>query len=114
MHEEALLRDLRRKLQEVARVEGDLPIRRVRLWVGALAHVTPTALRLRWPEVVAGTPAEGGRLEIDVSEDTADPDAQGIRLVELTVDDERGRVPEWPHPATEGRERSGVRPHFGG
>ncbi len=87
MHEEALLRDLRRKIQEVARKEGDAPIRRVRLWVGALAHVTPATLRVRWPEVVAGTPAEGGRLEIDVSDDPSDPAAQGIRLVELTVDD---------------------------
>jgi hydrogenase nickel incorporation protein HypA/HybF len=87
MHEEALLRDLRRKIQEVARQEGDAPIRRVRLWVGALAHVTPATLRVRWPEVVAGTPAEGGRLEIDVSDDPSDPAAQGIRLVELTVDD---------------------------
>ncbi len=87
MHEEALLRDLRRKIQEVARAEGDPPIRRVHLWVGALAHVTPATLRVRWPEVVAGTPAQDGQLVIDVSEDTADPAAQGIRLVEMTVED---------------------------
>jgi len=37
--------------------------------------------------VVADTPAQGGRLEIDVSNDPSDPAAQGIRLVELTVDD---------------------------
>jgi hydrogenase nickel incorporation protein HypA/HybF len=87
VHEEALLRDLRRKLREVARSEGDLPIRRVRLWVGALAHVTPDTLRLRWPEVVAGTLAAACRLEIDLSTDPSDPAAQGIRLVELSVDD---------------------------
>ncbi|MGD0256837.1 MAG: hydrogenase/urease maturation nickel metallochaperone HypA [Thermoplasmata archaeon] len=87
MHEEALLRDLRRKIQEVSRAEGDVTIRRVRLWVGALAHVTPATLRVRWPDVVADTPAQGGRLEIDVSNDPSDPAAQGIRLVELTVDD---------------------------
>ncbi|MGA8275084.1 MAG: hydrogenase maturation nickel metallochaperone HypA [Thermoplasmata archaeon] len=95
MHEEALLRDLRRKIEEVARTEGDLPIRSVRLWVGALAHVTPTALRLRWPEVVAGTPAQGGHLVIELSEDPRDPAAQGIRLVEMTVDDGRD-----PRPAS--------------
>jgi len=99
MHEEALLRDLRRKIQEVARTEGDAPIRRVRLWVGALAHVTPATLRVRWPEVVAGTPAEGGRLEIDVSDDPSDPAAQGIRLVELAVDD---GPPPSPPPAVGG------------
>ena len=94
MHEEALLRDLRRKLQEVAHAEGDVPVRRVRLWVGALAHVTPATLRARWAQVVAGTPAEDGRLEVEVSEDTADPDAQGIRIVDVTVDDGTGPGPE--------------------
>ncbi|MGP8072513.1 MAG: hydrogenase/urease maturation nickel metallochaperone HypA [Thermoplasmata archaeon] len=88
MHEETLLRDLRRKVQEVARTEGGVPIRSVRIWVGALSHVTPDALRRRWPEVVDGTPAQGSRLEVDVSEDTSDPVAQGIRLVELTVEDD--------------------------
>ena len=87
MHEEALLRDLRRKIQEVAQAEGDVPVRRVRLWVGALAHVTPATLRARWPEVVAGTPARDGRLEVEVSDDTSHPDAQGIRIVDVTVED---------------------------
>jgi hydrogenase nickel incorporation protein HypA/HybF len=93
MHEERLLKDLRRKIQEVAHAEGDAPIRRVRLWVGALAHVTPETLRRRWPEVVADTPAEDGRLEIDVSDDPTDPAAQGIRLVELTVDEDPAPPP---------------------
>jgi len=86
MHEEALLRDLRRKLFEIAHAEGNLTIRRVHLWIGALAHVTPEALRLRWPEVVAGTPAVGAELAIDVSADPSDPAAQGIRLTEVVVD----------------------------
>jgi len=90
MHEEALLRDLRRKIEEVSRAEGGVPIRRVRLWIGALAHVTPATLRLRWPEVVHGTPAQDGGLDIAVSNDPSDPAAQGIRLVELVVDDGPG------------------------
>ena len=87
MHEETLLRDLRRKVQEVARREGQVPIRRVRVWIGALSHVRASTLEERWPEVVAGTPAQGSRLEVEVSDDPTDPVAQGIRLVELTVDD---------------------------
>ena len=94
MHEEALLRDLRRKIVEVARREGDAPVLRVRLWVGALSHVTPEGLRRRWPEVVAGTPAEDARLEIDLSDRESDPGAQSIRLVDMTVDDPP------PHPAS--------------
>jgi hydrogenase nickel incorporation protein HypA/HybF len=87
MHEEALLADLRRKLIEVTRREGGSPVRRVRLAVGALCHVTPDALRRRWPEVVDGTPAQGATLEVTVSEDPADPGAQSVRLVDLTVEE---------------------------
>jgi hydrogenase nickel incorporation protein HypA/HybF len=87
MHEEALLRDLRRKLEEVASAEGGAPIVRVRLWVGALAHVTPEGLRRRWPELIANTPARAAILTIDTSDDPMDPHAQGIRLEEVTVDD---------------------------
>ena len=87
MHEETLLRDLRRKIQEVARQEGDVPIRRVRVWVGALSHVRPRTLEERWPDVVDGTPAQGSRLEVEASDDPTDPVAQGVRLVELSVDD---------------------------
>jgi hydrogenase nickel incorporation protein HypA/HybF len=102
MHEETLLRDLRRKLVEVARREGDLPIHRVRIWIGALAHTTPEALRRRWPEVVAGTPAQRAALEIGVSDDPFDPAAQGIRLVEFTVGEgpKVGDVPEAPEGLT--------------
>jgi hydrogenase nickel incorporation protein HypA/HybF len=94
MHEEALLRDLRRKLIEVTQGAEDAPVRRVRVWVGALSHVSAEALRGRWAEVVAGTPAQGARLEVDVSSDPEDPAAQGVRLVELTIEEpESGTAP---------------------
>ena len=87
MHEETLLRDLRRKIIEVARNEGNPSVRRVRIWIGPLAHVTPESLRRRWSEVVSGTPAENSSLQVDLSDDTADPAAQTLRLVEMTIDD---------------------------
>jgi len=100
MHEEALLRDLRRKLLDVARAEGNAPVRRVRVWVGALAHVTPDVLRHRWSEVVSGTPAGAAELTVDVSTDPDDPAAMGVRLVEVTVDE--GGSASAPAPADEG------------
>ncbi len=87
MHEEAVLRDLRRKILEVARAESDRPIVRVRLWVGALSHLTPVTLRARWPEVVADSPARDGTLEVEVSGDPLHPDALAVRIVDVTVVD---------------------------
>jgi len=91
MHEETLLRDLRRKVCEVAPAGGKVRIVRVRLWVGALAHITPDSIRRRWPEVVADTSAAECELDIELSPDPSDPAAQGVRLVDMIADDGPGR-----------------------
>lgn len=87
MHEEALLSDLRRKLGEIAEREHVVRIARVRLWVGALAHVPEPALRRRWEAVVRGTAAEGSALEVETSTDLSDPRAGGLVLVGVDVED---------------------------
>jgi len=85
MHEEALLRDLRRKLAEVADQNPGHPITRVAVEVGALCHVTEPALRARWIETTGGTAAEGSRLEVRTLTDAQDPRAADLRLVEVDV-----------------------------
>ena len=85
MHEEALLRDLRRKIRELAELERGEEISRVSLWVGALSHVTEEMLRSRCPTVVEGTPAQRAQLDVEVSEDLDDPRAGGIVLVKVSV-----------------------------
>ncbi|HTP55732.1 MAG TPA: hydrogenase/urease maturation nickel metallochaperone HypA [Thermoplasmata archaeon] len=80
MHEEALLRDLRRKLEELAPTGAGERITVVRIWLGALSHVPESTLRGRWAETVKGTGADGSRLEIERSSDLADPRAQGLVL----------------------------------
>jgi Zn finger protein HypA/HybF involved in hydrogenase expression len=86
MHEEALLRDLRRKLVEIGAAEPGTRITRVRVWVGALSHVHADQLRARWPETVDGTPADGSRLEVDGSNDATDPRASEVVLAEVGVE----------------------------
>ena len=87
MHEEALLRDLRRELDEIARREGVERITRVRLRVGALCHVSPETLRDRWAALVAGSPARDATLEIETSQDTRDLRAQDVVLADVVVAD---------------------------
>lgn len=82
MHESALLRDLRR--QVLATADGR-PVTRVRLWVGALSHVTEPMLQEHWAELVDGTPASGATLDVEVSADLDDPRAQGVVLRSLDV-----------------------------
>lgn len=86
MHEQALARDLRRRLAEIARADPDLRIRRVRLWVGALSHLTEPTLRELWPSISDGVCATDAQLEVDLSTDVADPRAQGVVLTSVDVE----------------------------
>jgi hydrogenase nickel incorporation protein HypA/HybF len=85
MHEEALLRDLRRRIERIAGEQDAPEISRVALWVGALSHISEETLRSRWPDTVAGTPAERARLDLRFSTDLDDPRAAGIVLTEVDV-----------------------------
>jgi hydrogenase nickel incorporation protein HypA/HybF len=86
MHEEALLTDLHRKIEELARAQGAHRIVRIRLWVGALSHITERHLREEWPRVVRGTAAEAAELEVETSDDPHDPRAQGVVLASLSIE----------------------------
>lgn len=87
MHEEAMLQDLRRKLLEVSAREGATRVSRVRLWIGALSHLSEPALRREWPRIVGGTVAESAGLEVTTSADTSDPRAQGLVLMSIDVEE---------------------------
>ncbi len=87
MHEETLLRDLRRKLDQISVDEGVERITRVRIRVGALCHITPDSLRNRWTALVANSAASGATLEVEASVDPHDPRAQDVILVDVAVAD---------------------------
>jgi len=86
MHEEAMLRDVIRKAEEVAQQEGGGRVTRVRLWVGARSHLGGPELEERWADAVRGTPLDGARVEIENSRDRADPNAEHVILRSLDVE----------------------------
>lgn len=85
MHEEAMVRDLVRKIEEVARREGSPRVTRVRLWVGALSHLTAGGLRDRWSLATERTPAEGSALDLTVSTDPNHPRSTEIVLESIDL-----------------------------
>jgi hydrogenase nickel incorporation protein HypA/HybF len=87
MHEQALLDDLVRKVEDVARIERLERITRVRVWVGALSHLSCSHLNSEWPRASRGTRAEGSTLETELSTDLDDPRAQSVVLLSLSVDE---------------------------
>ena len=87
MHETALVRDLMHQLQRIAEAEGAERIARVRVWLGALSHMSRDHFAQHFDEAARGTAAEGAALAVTVSEDPDDPQAQTVVLesVELEV-----------------------------
>jgi hydrogenase nickel incorporation protein HypA/HybF len=90
VHEEAMVRDLVRRAEEIRRAEGTARLASVRVWLGALAHCSEDGLRGRWAIAVRDTPLASARLEVDVSEDADDPRAQSIVLESVGVDPPEG------------------------
>jgi hydrogenase nickel incorporation protein HypA/HybF len=87
VHEEAVLRDLVRKVSEVAGAYPGKRVQRIQLWVGALSHITGAQLTDRWPVAAARTAAEHARVDVSTSTDLADPRAQGVVLLSVDLED---------------------------
>ncbi len=86
MHEEAMLQDVVRKAEEVARRERATRVTRVRLWVGARSHLAGPELKDRWAHAVTGTALAEAEVEIETSHDLGDPNAETVVLRSLDVD----------------------------
>ena len=86
MHEASLMKTLMRRIDEIAAAEKAKRITSVTVWLGALSHMSPTHFTEHFAESSAGTIAEGAKLDIAVSDDTNDANAQEILVRSVTVE----------------------------
>jgi len=87
MHEHALIADLIRKIETIARENHAQRIVKVKLRLGALSHMSPEHMREHFAAAAEGTLAQGAVLESDVSTDIDDPRARDIVLDSVDVED---------------------------
>ena len=87
MHEEALLRDLRQKVDELSRANGGTPIVRARVALGPLSHLDEPRLRQLWARAMAGGAAAGSTLEVELLLAVDDPPAASVVLRSVTFAD---------------------------
>ena len=80
MHERALMTDLMREIEAVARADGATCVTRVSVRLGALSHFTPDHFEEHFEDAARGTVAEGAEVQAELSSDVTDPGAQGVRL----------------------------------
>ncbi|WP_024326723.1 hydrogenase maturation nickel metallochaperone HypA [Thioalkalivibrio sp. AKL19] len=85
MHEFSLMADLMRKIEQVAADNNARRVTRVRVWLGALSHITPEHFREHFEDGTRGTVAEGAELNVETSDDETHPEAQQILLRSLDV-----------------------------
>lgn len=85
MHEMSLIRDLLRKINTIAAEQEARRVVGVGVRIGALAHISADHFREHFVDGVRGSIAEGARLDVEMNEDQADPQAQSIVLTRVDV-----------------------------
>jgi len=86
MHEQSLMKDLMVKIREVAAQQGVDRVVGVKVWLGALSHMSPEHFAEHFETSSAGTVAEGARITCESSVDINHPEAQDIRLLSIDVE----------------------------
>jgi hydrogenase nickel incorporation protein HypA/HybF len=86
MHEASLMRNLMRKIDSLAAAEGASRVTTVRVWLGALSHMSAAHFQEHFEQASKATVAEGASLEIEESTDIADPGAQDLMLRSIEVE----------------------------
>ena len=86
MHERALILNLLRQVDEIARAQGARKVTRIEVWLGALSHMSPGHFREHFDFDATGSIAEGAVLDCTASEDVADPNATAVLLESVEVE----------------------------
>jgi hydrogenase nickel incorporation protein HypA/HybF len=86
MHERALMTDLMREIEGVARADGATRVTRVSVRLGALSHFTEEHFREHFVDASRGTLAEGAAVDAVLAGDLEDPRATGVVLESVEVE----------------------------
>ena len=86
MHEHSLMKNLMEKIEQIAREQSAERVVGVKVWLGALSHMSPGHFAEHFEDSSAGTLAEGAHITCESSDDINDPNAQDIRLLSLDIE----------------------------
>ena len=86
MHEASLMTDLMRQIREIAAAEQATRVVGIKVWCGALSHMSRAHFAEHFAHAAAGTLAEGAALDVTISDDLTDLRAQDIVLESVDVE----------------------------
>jgi len=78
--------NLMRRIDEIATAERARRVVGLSVWLGALSHLSADHFAEHFEQAAAGTIAEGARLDVTVSDDPQDPNAEEIVLKSIEVE----------------------------
>jgi hydrogenase nickel incorporation protein HypA/HybF len=87
MLETALVLDVVHRVEDLARSTGARRVTGAKVWLGALSHLSAEHFREHFAIEARDTLAAGAVLEIEVSNDPADPHDQHVRLESVDLDE---------------------------
>lgn len=85
MHEFALMKDLMREIDSVAKREGATSVVAVKVRLGALSHMTPSHFREHFEDSARDGVAAGARVDVEIGTDISDPRARDVILESVEV-----------------------------
>ena len=86
VHEASLMAGLIRQIEAVADREGAVSVTRLKVWCGALSHMSREHFNEHFEQASTGTRAEGAVLDITLSNDHTDPRAQEVILESVDIE----------------------------
>lgn len=86
MHEASLMTGLMGRIQAVAAAEQAKRVVGIKVWCGALSHMSRAHFAEHFAQAAAGTVAEGAALDVTISDDLTDPRAQDVVLESVDVE----------------------------
>ncbi len=86
MHESSLTADLISTIEQIAEKNNSHRVIGVKIQLGALANISAEHFREHFEHGAAGSLAEDADLEIVVSEDIEDPNAQSVVLIDIDLE----------------------------
>ena len=86
MHERALMGDVIRKVESVARENGATRVSRVSVRLGALSHFTPEHFREHFVDAARATLAESAQVDAVMETDVHSTSATGVVVESVEVE----------------------------
>jgi len=86
MHEQALMKDVMREIEEVALFGRATRVTRITVRLGSLSHFTPEHFRAHFADTSRGTIAEDAAVDATVDEDITDPRARDVVVESVEIE----------------------------